>query len=390
MLSTVATVLLAAALMLVGATQALAASEYAATNEAFVQGDQKDGDPVATDRSDASEALGAPDGEFVSLGFGGEIWLGFSQNMKGNLSLAVQEVTSGPYPLETADVYVGTDTNNWTFVGSVSNEEGTGDGLSTIEGIEQCFQFVRIVDTTDSDLHGNNADGFDVDAVEANYDRECPKPKKTYRHIRVSNENVAIVKNISNTDANTGGNYAGGSTGGNGGHGGGVENDGGDQDVEGADTGNGGKGGDAGLGGTIVSGDANANSSVDNVVNSNDTRINTCDCEGKNRIRVRNSNFAMVFNHSDTDARTGDNAAAGSEAGNGGNGGDIENGNDHFQVRSLDNGYGYGGEQEVDDVTTGNGGNGGVSSDGGQVLTGRATARDTITNLVNTNFTRIR
>ena len=281
-LNRVAVAVLFAVLLFAGASTALAASDNASTNEGFTQGLQKDSGLVNILRSDPSAALGAADGEFVSLGYGGELIVGFDQNMSGNLALTVQEVTGDEYPLETADVYVSTDPSGpWTFVGEASNEEGLDDGATTLT-VEECYQFVRLVDTTDGDLHDETSDGFDVDSFTADYDETCPEveaPMGNNGHVRISLHSGAMVMNETNTMANTGNNVADGSYAGNGGSGGDIENGGGEQDVETATTGNGGDGGNAGLGGAVQTGNANSAASITNTVNSNVVRVDHCDSQ---------------------------------------------------------------------------------------------------------------
>jgi hypothetical protein len=395
MLSRLSTLALAVALFLTGATVALAATDNASTDESFAQGLKKNGSPVDLLRSDPTAALGATDGSFVSLGFGGELVVGFDNNMSGNLMLSVQEVTGGAYPLETADVYVSTDpVGPWTHVGQASNEEGLEDGISEFM-VEECYQYVRIVDTTDPDLHAATADAFDVDSFTADYDEACPKVHKKKTSVHISLSSKAMVKNKVRTVANTGGNTAEGSYAGDGGDGGDIENEGGEQDVEGAMTGNGGTGGNSGLGGAVQTGNASASTSLTNTVNSNDIEINNCECEGQlGRVRIRTHDFAYLGNRVGTKANTGDNLANGSEAGDGGDGGDIENGDDEypgpiFAVTNGDDGDDEDNDQEVDDSTTGSGGNGGASDAGGSVLTGHASSRAVIVNNVNSNRIRI-
>jgi hypothetical protein len=386
-LSLVATLAIIVSLFLLSATLAFAASDNATTNESFAQGLQKNGNLVNVLRSDPSDALGATDGEFVSLGYGGEIVVGFTQNMSGNLSLAVKEFTTSAYPLETADVYVSTDsTGPWTFVGEATNNEGVVDE-PTILAIAQCYQYVQIIDTTDGDLHNDTSDGFDVDSLTAEYDETCPvveEPEEEQMgagRVNISLHSGAVVLNDTETIANTGGNLADGSYAGAGGHGGDIDNNGGDQDVETATTGNGGNGGAGGLGGAIQTGDALAVASITNTVNSNVVRVGDCECDGKiGRVRVRTHDFAALMNRTGTGANTGDNDALGSYGNDGGNGGSIANGN----------GDDDDGSQEVDDATTGNGGVGGGADAGGSVLTGRAEARTALVNIVNSNRVRVR
>jgi hypothetical protein len=389
-LSIVATLAIIASLFLLSATIAFAASDNATTNESFTQGLQKDGNLVNVLRSDPSDALGATDGEFVSLGYGGEIVVGFAQNMSGNLSLAVKEFTANAYPLETADVYVGTNpAGPWTFVGEATNDEGEGDEITTLE-VGQCYQYVQIIDTTDGDLHNDTSDGFDVDSLTAEYDETCPvveEPEMQYMgagRVNISLHSGAMVVNDTETVANTGGNLADGSYAGAGGHGGDINNNDGDQDVETATTGTGGDGGTGGLGGAVQTGDALAVASVTNTVNSNVVRVGDCECDGEiGRVRVRTHDFAALMNRTGTGANTGDNDALGSYGNDGGNGGSIANANGNGDDDDD-------GSQEVDDATTGNGGAGGGADAGGSVLTGRAEARTALVNLVNSNRIQVR
>lgn len=388
------------ALLFIGASTVFAATDTASTNESFTQGLQKDGDAVPLSRSNPANALGTPDGSYVSLGYAGELIVGFDQSMAGNLSLTIQEVTSGPYPLETADVWVSTDsTGPWTYVGEASNDDGTGDAITTFS-VDQCYQYVRVVDTTDSDLHDDNSDGFDVDAFTAEFDGTCPEesepPMTSPNRAHLWLHNSSMVINETETLANTGGNTADGSYGGFGGDGGAIENHGNTQDIEAGSTGNGGTGGDAGLGGAVQTGNASAVTSITNQANRNIIGIDSCDCESTyDRIRIRTHDFAFLMNRTGTAANTGDNAALGSYAGDGGLGGDIENGT-HEQSPLMANGYSNNDhdtddvEQELDNISTGTGGNGGAGEAGGSVLTGTSTARATIVNLTNSNRIRIR
>jgi hypothetical protein len=380
---------IACSLLLLGTNVAFAATDNASTNESFVQGLQKNGAAVDPLRSNPAEALGATDGEFVSLGYGGELIVGFSQNMSGNLLLAVQEVTGGPYPLETADVYVSTESDGpWTLVGEATNEEGTEDGITSL-AVASCYQYVRIIDTTDSALHNDTSDGFDVDSLTAEYDENCPieedpdeEPVKKAGKLNILLHSSAFVLNDTQTVANTGNNLAEGSYGGNGGNGGDIENEDGEQDVEGSTTGNGGVGGNGDLGGAVQTGEAQAVSSISNTANSNVVRINSCDCNGIGKMSIRTRESAFIGNRALTGSNTGDNGALGSFGGEGGNGGDIENGNDEEEGAEE-------ADQEVDDSNTGSGGAGGLGSAGGSVLTGAATTRASIVNLVNSNRIRI-
>ncbi len=382
-------------LFVMSAAMAFAASDNASTNEGFTQGLQKSGATVDIARSNPAQALGAPDSQFVSLGYGGSLILGFAQNMSGNLLLTVQEVTSGSYPLETADVYVGTNpAGPWTYVGEATNDGGAGDE-STSFTVSECYQYVRLVDTTDGALHTNTSDGFDVDALTANYDENCPVPEsETSSHLNISLHNSAMVMNEVETIANTGGNTAAGSYAGGGGNGGSIESAHGEQDVEDSTTGNGGTGGNAGLGGAVQTGNALAEATISNTANSSIIRMSDCGCENAiGRLRIRTKDNAFVANRVLSGANTGDNTADGSYAGTGGNGGAITSGGHSMMPSTLSNDNNqnsHTGEQEVDGVTTGTGGTGGNGTDGGTVLTGQSTARSIITNLINSTRIRVR
>lgn len=142
------------------------------------QGTVKGGGSFKPGRSDPNSALGLPDDVFVSLGLGGSLVLELPGYITGDNVVAV-EVTFNRerYPEEKADVYVSEDGNNWVLAGTAYNHstdgrtviDVTGTGLSKIE-------FVKVVDTTDASLHGNGADGFDLDAVGAVVCVEEPEP----------------------------------------------------------------------------------------------------------------------------------------------------------------------------------------------------------------------
>ncbi|MEK7555720.1 MAG: hypothetical protein AAB523_00360 [Patescibacteria group bacterium] len=189
----------------------------------------------------------------------------------------------------------------------------------------------------------------------------------------VINDNEALVCNEVVAVANTGGNEASGSYGGNGGRGGDIRNSG--DDVDDSTTGNGGNGGSGDVGGTIYTGNANANALALNDINSNDTEINRCgECGGAEDgdVVVVNINRAMVRNGVGAMANTGENGADGSYGGEGGNGGDIDNNGD-----------------DVDDSATGDGGTGGPGGPGALIQTGHANANAGVINVVNRNLTRI-
>lgn len=140
------------------------------------QGLRKDGNAVLTERSNPASALGAPDSpqpdiNFFSLGFGGWVTLGFGSpiyNGPGD-DIVTEEVTWGGYPLESADVF-GMQDGMPYFAGEVTNNYGTdGTDYADLPAPKTVFDSVTFVDTTDPSVHGNNADGYDLDAVGACY-----------------------------------------------------------------------------------------------------------------------------------------------------------------------------------------------------------------------------
>ncbi len=146
------------------------------------QGLKKGGSAVAANRSNTSDALGAANWTsggstgFYSLGFGGWITVAFDSfvpNVEGN-DISIHEATNGTYPQESALIEVSQDGETWYSVGtSASNGTVTyfdfdSTGLAWIK-------YVRVTDTTNPALHNNDADGFDLDAVDAT-ETVCDEP----------------------------------------------------------------------------------------------------------------------------------------------------------------------------------------------------------------------
>ncbi len=358
---------------------AFAASTYVDTNVTYTPGMTKGGDALDVSRTDATKALGTEDGEFVSLGYGGEIVLAFPTHIGGGaLAITAFERTNGDYPLEEAEVEVSSDGLTWTPVGIANNlEDGELSRPSTFDLGDHCIKYVKLTDITNGDLHNDDSDGYDLDAVGAEYETECvieePCSDCESGDSIVRNNNSAFVMNRVSANSNTGGNYAGGSYAGNGGDGGAISG----EEVDESSTGNGGNGGDSGIGGTVITGNAYSNVNAYNEVNSNRTLINRCACESDNCCDsgdslVVNRNRAIVMNKIGADSNTGHNEADGSYAGDAGDGGNIG-----------------GHDSEVDESSTGNGGHGGNSSDGGLVQSGESRSNVTFVNIVNRTLTRI-
>jgi hypothetical protein len=124
-------------------------------------------------RNNPNQALGAPQGNdtynFVSLGFGGSIELGFDFvvfNNAGNDIQVIETSFGNPscvnYP-EHSRVAASIDGVSWTDLGELCLDGSIDLGSMTFA------QFVRITDISNagSSRFGGSADGFDVDAVVA-------------------------------------------------------------------------------------------------------------------------------------------------------------------------------------------------------------------------------
>ena len=148
------TIACAVALSLSAAAASHAAPIYATTVIDFTPGTYQ---KVLPGRSDAAAALGAEDGSFVSLGFGGSIILGFAQPFKAIGQVLEVTFNNKAAHKETADVFGSADGVTWTLLASLKNH------LSTSFSAAGIFTQLKIVDT--SNAAGATFDGFDIDAV---------------------------------------------------------------------------------------------------------------------------------------------------------------------------------------------------------------------------------
>lgn len=150
-------------------------------------GTQKDGNDIQDKYADPTVVPGEPNDEhqidnaFLSLGFGGSATVEFEgpvYNTDGDDDIFVYETTGSSsgvwdrYSEEKAEVYVrevGSD--SFVYAGEVSNKDTVDgwEGLGTV-GIPSdivAVDAVKIVDNTDEDLHGDDANGYDLNAVGA-------------------------------------------------------------------------------------------------------------------------------------------------------------------------------------------------------------------------------
>lgn len=153
------------------------------------QAKKNDGSDITIpDRLDPSEALGAADwvggGDtgFFSLGFGGFITVVFDKfvpDVDGD-DISIHEATNDDdYPEETATVEVSQDGSSWFTVGTSSSLDNISTRVSYFDFASTglaWIKYVRVTDTTDGSLHVDEADGFDLDAVDAT-EELCVEPE---------------------------------------------------------------------------------------------------------------------------------------------------------------------------------------------------------------------
>lgn len=156
---------IAASAVALSAGAANAAVYYASTVESYNQGGCTRPAECVASRYDANNALGAPDDQFVSLGMGGDLTVGFGMDFNGLNKVTAWEVTytaNNPKNthLEAVDVYAvynGVD----SYLGRVTNAAGPHSVTTNAP-----FQYIKLVDATLAEFPGTTSfDGFDVDAV---------------------------------------------------------------------------------------------------------------------------------------------------------------------------------------------------------------------------------
>ena len=152
------------------------------------QGKNKDGTDVIPTRSVPEHALlyeaAQDESSFFSLGFGGEIVIGFDNRVVNDLGYdvkVIEDTWATTYPLESADVYAKKElADAWTYLGEATNTHFVGIHTTTefdlgAAGLDWAKYF-RVIDTTDpDDFPGQpKADGFDLNAIVAEQDCEDP------------------------------------------------------------------------------------------------------------------------------------------------------------------------------------------------------------------------
>jgi hypothetical protein len=172
----IAVAVVAAALLVPTGASAAApdgAGPWADTVVDFEQGLRKNGTPVLPERSNPTAALGEAErtnavGTFFSLGFGGQITLGYDNNVcngsGADLDLELVETTNEPYADELVDVYVSKDGVTYTKVADDVNK----DAMIGLPPSITVARYVRVVDVTNpANTPDTFADGYDVDGVRA-------------------------------------------------------------------------------------------------------------------------------------------------------------------------------------------------------------------------------
>lgn len=191
----------------------------------FTQGKAKDGSSVDAGSSDATKALGfpqasdetnklAPDANFVSLGFGGEIVLQLSCRLldKTGYDFELLETSYGnptfrQYP-EVAEVYVSKDGINWVSLGLTQpdkqrpqNSNSTNDQLGARFDISSAnlpfVKYIKVVDRSlkESAAFNKLADGFDLDGISCIQKVKLPDPKGSDDELPLLNVQPTITEN---------------------------------------------------------------------------------------------------------------------------------------------------------------------------------------------------
>jgi hypothetical protein len=156
---------------------------WADTVVSIDQGLRADGSVVSDQRTVLNAALGVAELKpqphkypafFSSLGFGGQIVLGFQNpicNAADGKALLIDESTTLPYVDERADVYVSQD--GVTFQLAAADVVKTAT-VSLPAGMAFA-RYVKIVDKSSKRGAPADADGYDVDGVQA-LATDCPAP----------------------------------------------------------------------------------------------------------------------------------------------------------------------------------------------------------------------
>lgn len=119
---------------------------------------------TVNDRKNTNNALGATDGAFYSLGFGGSLVVGFAKSLFPAGSVSISEITFNRLVGHHEAVKVSTlDAmgNLVEILGTLTNDSGNGSLIA-----KQAFTYIRLDDVTKAVFPGTTSyDGYDVDSV---------------------------------------------------------------------------------------------------------------------------------------------------------------------------------------------------------------------------------
>lgn len=156
-----------------------ATGPWADTVVNFDQGLRKNDTAVLTERSDPSQILGPAENDdtvnFVSLGFGGTLILGFDNCILNGEDEDIEIVETsygspdcGSYP-ETVRIYASQDNSSWEDLGT-----SCLDGACDLGSLAWA-KYIKLIDESNTADFGGTADGIDIDGVQALHSAEtCP------------------------------------------------------------------------------------------------------------------------------------------------------------------------------------------------------------------------
>lgn len=139
---------------------------------------QRDGLPVPLYRSDTSYGYGSPDPVYYTLGIGGTATFKFPGLVKDipGIDFNIYEETLGrtTYPEERARVEVSSDAVTWFVLSPLASSRSplgiTGFDFHTT-GLTS-FQYIRLTDIPNPANFNPESDGFDINAIVANF-QDC-------------------------------------------------------------------------------------------------------------------------------------------------------------------------------------------------------------------------
>lgn len=155
---------------------------YATSVVEYSPGLRKNGTPITPARTNPQMALGIPQGtdviNFVSLGFGGSLILGFDYAVfsQQGFDLQLIETTFGNPPCqnypEKVLIEVSKDLITWEFADALCL-----DGFIDVQ-FSDWFQYIRFTDRSAASQFSGSADGYDVDGIVVLEDCITPQSRR--------------------------------------------------------------------------------------------------------------------------------------------------------------------------------------------------------------------